>query len=108
MYKVCLLIGGGITARLIKSTVRPLGEEFKGVMSRLERHSKLVDQTAVATELVRSADFRAGKLHVSRYCRALSLTDGVRNVKERPRKSKNSSRTLAEPGRYYICPSVCT
>jgi hypothetical protein len=91
MYEVCLLIGSGVTARLIKSIVRPLREEFKSVISRLERHSKIVDQTAVATELVRSADFRAGKLHAFRYCRAFLLTHSVRNVKEGARKSENSS-----------------
>jgi hypothetical protein len=46
--------------RFAKLFVRPFEEEFGDILVRLERHSKIVDRTAVATELLRADEFRKG------------------------------------------------
>ena len=49
-----------ITARLVKAILHPSRDEFHEELSRLERHSAIADQTAVATELLRASKFREG------------------------------------------------
>ena len=44
--------------RLTHSVVRSFDRDIGAVIARLERHARVADQTAVAMELVRAADFR--------------------------------------------------
>ena len=44
--------------RLTHSVVRSFDRDIGAVIARLERHARVVDQTAVAMELVRAAEFR--------------------------------------------------
>ncbi|KAI9856968.1 MAG: hypothetical protein M1813_008684 [Trichoglossum hirsutum] len=50
--------GRSVLVRFAKLFVRPFEEEFGDILVRLERHSKIVDRTAVATELLRADEFR--------------------------------------------------
>ena len=47
--------------RLTCQIYRPFKEEFGDVIERLERHSKAADQTAIAIEMHKAAEFRRGK-----------------------------------------------
>ena len=47
--------------RLANAALRPASDLFCQEISRLKKHSQLVDQTAVAVELLRASDFRDGK-----------------------------------------------
>jgi hypothetical protein len=38
--------------------LRPFQEEFGDILSRLQRHARILDCTAVATELLRNSEFR--------------------------------------------------
>jgi hypothetical protein len=42
--------------------VLPFKEEFGGILDRIKRHSKVVDSTAVAIEMLKAAEFRKGKI----------------------------------------------
>ena len=44
--------------RLLKIIVRSFDQDIGVVIARLERHARIADQTAVATELLRAAEFR--------------------------------------------------
>ncbi len=44
--------------RLFKVVVRSFDQDIGAVIARLERHARIADQTAVATELLRAAEFR--------------------------------------------------
>jgi hypothetical protein len=50
-----------LIARLTCQIYRPFEEEFGDVIEHLERHSKAADQTAIATEMHRAAEFRRGR-----------------------------------------------
>jgi hypothetical protein len=42
--------------------VLPFEEEFGDILGRIKRHSKIVDSTAVAIEMLKAAEFRKGKI----------------------------------------------
>jgi hypothetical protein len=48
------------TVRLTRRIYRPFEKEFGDVIERLKRHSKAADETAIATELHKAAEFRRG------------------------------------------------
>lgn len=39
----------------------PFEKEFGDILERVKRHSKIVDSTAMATEMLKAAEFRKGK-----------------------------------------------
>ena len=41
--------------------IRPFDEQFGGIFARVKRHIDIVDRTAIATELARAAQYRAGE-----------------------------------------------
>ena len=47
-----------ILARLTSILVRSFDQDIGSIITRLERHARLADQTAIATELVRASEFR--------------------------------------------------
>ena len=47
-----------LLVRLTQSVVRSFDRDIEAVIARLERHARVADQTAVAMELVRAAEFR--------------------------------------------------
>ena len=49
-----------ISARLGTAISHPHRDIFRGEIGRLERHSAIADQTAMATELLRASRFREG------------------------------------------------
>lgn len=40
----------------------PFEEEFGDILDRIKRHSKIVDSTAIATEMLKNAEFRNSKV----------------------------------------------
>lgn len=46
--------------QLWKVVMSPLKQNFQDTVDRLKRHAKVVDDTAVAIELVRASQFRIG------------------------------------------------
>ena len=47
-----------LSVRLAQSVVRSFDRDMVAIIARLERHAKAADQTAMATELLRAAEFR--------------------------------------------------
>ncbi len=47
-----------LSVRLAQSVVRSFDREIGAIIARVERHARAADQTAVATELLRAAEFR--------------------------------------------------
>jgi hypothetical protein len=44
--------------RLVRQVQCPFETEFGGILQRLDRHSKVVDKTAVAVELLKASEYR--------------------------------------------------
>lgn len=48
-----------VLVRLVRTVCQNFDQDLKSIISRLERHARTADQTAVATELLQAAEFRA-------------------------------------------------
>jgi hypothetical protein len=48
--------------RFCRLLVFPFEDEFGDILDRIKRHSKIMDSTAVATEMLKAAEFRNGKV----------------------------------------------
>ena len=52
----------GPTVRFCRLLVFPFEKEFGDIVDRIKRHSKIVDSTAMAIEMLRTAEFRKGEV----------------------------------------------
>lgn len=67
--------------RLGRILVGSIKEELDQIINRLKSNVKILDQTAVATELARAATFRSGKVH--KYCQYLAFPNERSEVTSR-------------------------
>lgn len=56
-----MLFAKGNIVRIWKLLASPFKQEFQDTIDRLKDHAKIADQTALAIELLRAQEFRAGK-----------------------------------------------
>jgi hypothetical protein len=89
----------GPTVRFCRLLVFPFEKEFGDIVDRIKRHSKIVDSTAMAIEMLRTAEFRKGEVMNLVSIRTLA-NELLRGLIEGPAKLENPMPHLAEAAKY--------